>query len=229
MNITGVLEPRLLATLAAVADAGSFSDAADDLGVTQSAVSQQIAELERRVGERVLLRRPFRVTAAGEVLVAAAGRIRAALAIADQDLRALNAGESGTLTVAAFTSAASGPVPAALAEFRRDLPAVTVRLTQMEPLDAYAGVLRGDIDVAVTYQYPQSPRPIPDGIDIREIARDEFVAAVPVGHPLARQPRVVLAEVNAAGLIGTPMTNLPLPWPDGSPNWSHVKHRSGSS
>lgn len=209
---SSALDPRLLATLAAVAAAASFSDAADDLGVTQSAVSQQIAELERRLGEPVLHRRPFRLTPAGEVLLAAAGRIRAALSVADQDLRALRGGEAGTITVAAFTSATAGPVPAALAHFRRELPAVTVRLMQMEPLDAFAAILRGDVDIVIAYQYPQSPRPVPDGIEVREVARDDFVAVVHADHAFAGRKSVSLADVGAAGLIGTPMTNLPLPW-----------------
>jgi DNA-binding transcriptional LysR family regulator len=133
---SATLDPRLLATLAAVAETASFSDAAGDLGVTQSAVSQQIAELERRLGEPVLYRRPFRLTPAGEVLLVAAERIRAALAVADQDLEALRGGEVGSITLAAFTSSTAGPVPAALARFRQDLPTVTVRLLQMEPPEA---------------------------------------------------------------------------------------------
>jgi DNA-binding transcriptional LysR family regulator len=212
---SATLDPRLLATLAAVAETASFSDAAGDLGVTQSAVSQQIAELERRLGEPVLYRRPFRLTPAGEVLLVAAERIRAALAVADQDLEALRGGEVGSITLAAFTSSTAGPVPAALARFRQDLPTVTVRLLQMEPPEAYSGILRGDVDVAVAYQYPQSPRPVPDGVEVREVGRDDFVAVVPSGHAFAERPSVSLKEVAAAGLIGTPMTNLPLPWPPG--------------
>ena len=229
MVTSNALDPRLLATLAVVAEAGSFSDGADDLGLTQSAVSQQVAELERRLGEPVLHRRPLRLTAAGEVLLEAAGRIRTALVTADQELRALQAGETGTITVAAFTSAAAGPVPGALAEFRQQLPAVAVHLVQMEPPGAYAAVLRGDVDIAVTYQYPQSPLPIPAGIDAVGVATDEFGAAVPVGHPLARKRSVTLDQVVDAGLIGTPMTNIPLPWPQGGrPDTStHGLHFAG--
>ena len=229
MVTSNALDPRLLATLAAVAEAGSFSDGADDLGLTQSAVSQQVAELERRLGEPVLHRRPLRLTAAGEVLLEAAGRIRTALATADQELRALHVGETGTITVAAFTSAAAGPVPGALAQFRRQLPAVTVHLAQMEPPEAYAAVLRGDVDIAVTYQYPQSPLPIPVGIDAVGLATDEFGAAVPVGHPLARKRSGTRDQVVDAGLIGTPMTSIPLPWPQGirPDTSSHGLHFAG--
>ena len=228
MSGGSALDARLLATLAAVAEAGSFSDGARDLGLTQSAVSQQIAELERRLGEPVLHRRPLRLTAPGEVLLEAAGRIRAAVAIADQELRALRIGEAGTVTVAAFTSAAAGPVPGALAQFRRQMPAVTVRLLQMEPPHAYAAVLRGDVGIAVTYLYPDSPLPIPDGIAVQEIATDEFAVAVPTGHPLAGEVAATLDQVAGAGLIGTPMTNLPLLWPQGLPDTSgHGLHFAG--
>ncbi|WP_017936294.1 LysR family transcriptional regulator [Nocardioides sp. Iso805N] len=218
------LDPRLLATLEAVVAAGTFIDAADDLGVTQPAVSQQIGELERRLGEPVVHRRPLRLTPAGEVLLAAAGRIRAALAVADQDLRALREGESGSITVATFTSAAAGPVPDALARFHRDLPAVAIRLLQVEPPEAYLGVLRGEVDIAVTYEYPQSPFELPEGVDLQEIAIDEFVAVVPTGHRLTAQPTVTLHEVVAADLIGTPMTKLPMPGPvaETSPSRSYA-------
>ncbi len=207
------LDPRLLATLAAVAETGSFSAAADARHLTQPAVSQQIAALERQVGEPVLHRRPLRPTATGEVLLAAAARIRAALSSADQELRALREGGLGSVTVAAFNSAAAGPVPAALAAFHRELPGVAVGLSQMEPRDAYPALVRGEVDIAVTYRYPQSQKLIPDAVRAEVVAVDDFVAVVPAAHPLAERAAVTLQDAVSAGLIGTPLSEVPLPWP----------------
>lgn len=210
------LDPRLLATLAAVAETGSFSAAAEARHLTQPAVSQQIAMLERQVGASVLHRRPLRLTATGEVLLAAAGRIRAALTAADQDLRALQEGDGGSITVASFNSAAAGPVPAALAAFHEERPGVAIGLSQMEPRDAYPALVRGDVDLAVTYRYPQSQKKIPPDVHVELVGVDEFVAVVPVDHPLARRASLTLHEAAHAGLIGTPLSEVPLPWPGGA-------------
>src|SRR5919199_5642022 len=97
------LELRHLAALKAVADAGTFGRAAAQLGYTQSAISQQIATLERIVGQRLLERpggpRPVSLTGAGELLLRHADAIVARLAAAKADLQALANGEAGTLRV----------------------------------------------------------------------------------------------------------------------------------
>ncbi|MGW2994403.1 LysR family transcriptional regulator [Streptomyces sp. NPDC001193] len=109
------LDPRLLATLEAVVRHGSFSAAARELGYSAPAVSQQIAELERRAGLRVLERRPVRVTPAGEVLLGAEQGVRSTLAAASVELGAMRAGTAGRIRLGAFASAATGIVPQALA------------------------------------------------------------------------------------------------------------------
>src|SRR2546426_8472147 len=102
------VELRHLIALEAVAREGSFGRAAISLGYTQSAVSQQIATLERIVGERLLERpggpRPVSLTEAGELLLPHAAAIVARLKAAQADLHALRAGEAGTLRAGAFQS-----------------------------------------------------------------------------------------------------------------------------
>lgn len=207
------VDVRLLSTLEAVVRTGSFGAAADDLHVTPSAVSQQMSELERRVGRPVLHRRPLRLTPAGTVLVEAALRLRGTLTRAQGQLDALDSGESGRIRVGAFTSATAGPVAQAIGSFRPDFPGVQVHLIQAEPPDCYDGLLRGDLDLAVTYLYPQSPQPIPAGIRIEHAAVDQFVAVVPRTHPLARRRSIDLVDLKDEDLIGTVLTHLPFPWP----------------
>src|SRR6185295_1162335 len=102
------VEVRHLAALSAVARAGSFGRAATELGYTQSAISQQIAALERIVGEKLVERpggpRPISITEAGELLLRHAEAIVARLDAARADMAALRAGETGTLRVATYQS-----------------------------------------------------------------------------------------------------------------------------
>src|SRR5439155_9616842 len=97
------VEIRHLAALQALATEGSFGRAAHKLGYTQSAVSQQIATLERAVGERLVERpggpRPIALTEAGRLLLRHAESIMARLQAAQADLAALSAGEAGSLRV----------------------------------------------------------------------------------------------------------------------------------
>src|SRR5689334_25422038 len=103
------VEIRHFAALQALSDEGSFGRAAERLGYTQSAVSQQIATLERIVGERLVERpggpRPISLTEAGELLLHHAQSIVARLQAARADLDALRAGDVGTLRVGTFQSA----------------------------------------------------------------------------------------------------------------------------
>src|SRR5262249_57895493 len=100
------VELRHLAALQAVAETGSFGGAGGKLGYTQSAISQQIATLERIVGERLVERpggpRPVTMTEAGRVLLGHAESIVARLQAAQADLAALSAGQSGSLHVGTF-------------------------------------------------------------------------------------------------------------------------------
>src|SRR6059036_4217341 len=95
------LEFRHLIALKAIAETGTFGRAAAQLGYTQSAISQQIAMLERIVGQRLIDRpggpRPVSLTEAGELLLRHADAIAARLQAAQADLAALDAGDAGPL------------------------------------------------------------------------------------------------------------------------------------
>ena len=149
------VEVRHLAALRAVAREGSFGAAATSLGYTQSAVSQQIATLERAVGERLLDRpggpRPVSMTAAGEVLLRHAERVVAGMEAAWADLQALAAGDAGTLRVGTYQSVGARILPDLMRRFVAARPGVEVQLTEstsdQELLDE---VERGDTDLSFT-------------------------------------------------------------------------------
>ena len=109
------LDLRHLVALKAIADEGSFGKAAERLGYTQSAISQQIAALERIVGLRLIERpggpRPISLTEAGQILLRHADAIQARLLAAKADMSALEAGDAGRLRVGTFQSVGAKIIP----------------------------------------------------------------------------------------------------------------------
>jgi DNA-binding transcriptional LysR family regulator len=201
------VSPRHLATLEAIVRLGSFGAAADELGYTQSAVSQQVAELERRVGTSVLTRRPVRLTQAGLVLLDAEASIRLALARAESEVAALREGVVGHLRVGAFVSAANSVVPAALTRLRETSPGLTVTLAEHETASAYAALLRGELDLALTFDYDRTPQPEPPGLSRELLFEDPVVVVLPAAHPLAARTSIDPREVADGEWIATPVTD----------------------
>ena len=115
-------DPRQLAALVAVVETGTFGAAADELGYTQSAVSQQVAALERVAGASLLVRpggpRRVSLTPAGEALVVHARAVLARLQAARADLDAISAGDRGTLRVGTMQSVGTKVLPWLLKRFR---------------------------------------------------------------------------------------------------------------
>src|SRR5205823_6460569 len=122
------VELRHFAALQAIAAEGSFGRAAVRLGYTQSAISQQIATLERIVGEKLVERpggpRPVSLTEAGRLLLRHADSIVARLQAAQADLQALRAGEAGTLRIGTFQSVGARLLPEIMRRFTAAWPAV---------------------------------------------------------------------------------------------------------
>ena len=128
------VELRHFLALEAVAREGSFGKAATSLGYTQSAVSQQIATLERIVGHRLIERpggpKPVSLTEAGQLLLTHAGAIAARVAAAQADLTALAEGQAGTLRVGVFQSVGQRILPEVMTRFFAAWPQVNVTLTE---------------------------------------------------------------------------------------------------
>jgi DNA-binding transcriptional LysR family regulator len=197
------IELRHLLALEAVARTGSFGKAATSLGYTQSAVSQQIATLERIVGQRLLERpggpRPVSLTEAGRLLLTHADAIAARLAAAQADLSALADGEAGTLRVGVFQSVGQRILPEVMSRFMEAWPKVDVALTESaddtELLDL---VERGDLDLTF------SDLPLVEGpFESVELLRDPYVMVVPADSELAaRGSAPPLREIAELDLIG---------------------------
>ena len=191
-----------LRTLVLVLDLGSVSAAADVLGYTQSAVSQQLAALEREAGAMLVDRsqRPLRPTRAGATLRPHIERVLGALGVADAALEDLHSGTT-RLRLAAFPSALSSFVPAAVRDLRRAHPDLVVRVFQLDTQDAVERLRGGDVDLAVVHHLPGSDMPATAGLQRHKLLVDDLYVVLPEGHRLARRDAVSLTDLDGEPLI----------------------------
>jgi molybdate transport repressor ModE-like protein len=196
------VELRHFAALQALAATGSFGRAARSLGYTQSAVSQQIATLERIVGAQLVERpggpRPVSLTEAGDLLLRHADSIVARLHAAQADLQALQAGEVGTLRVGTFQSVGARVLPEVMRRFTATWPGVDVVLVEMDDVEIEQALERGEFDVGFVL-LPVADAPL----ETIELLRDPYVLVTAVGSRLAASRRPPsLEEIAAEPLIG---------------------------
>lgn len=197
------VEVRHFAALQAIAGEGSFRGAAVRLGYTQSAVSQQIATLERIVGERLIDRpggpRPISLTDAGEMLLRHADAIMARIHAAQADLAAVAAGIGGSLRIGTYQSVGSSILPILMRDFAAAWPQLEIRLTESSVDDELlADVERGALDLAFAV-FPLPPGPF-EGV---ELLCDPYVLVVPADSPLADESRpLALGAIADLPLIG---------------------------
>ena len=196
------LEFRHLAALQAVADEGSFNGAARRLGYTQSAISQQIASLERIVGMRVVERvhgkKTLGLSVAGTTLLAHAEAIQARLGAAKTDIDALARGTAGPLRIGAYESVSTRLLPGILRRFVTAFPDIDVQLGEaLHDLDFLRALERGDLDLAFL------DLPLPTGpFATTPVLTDPYVLVAQAGSEQARAcPPRTLAELARLPLI----------------------------
>jgi DNA-binding transcriptional LysR family regulator len=197
------LDLRHLVALKAIADEGSFGKAAERLGYTQSAISQQIAALERIVGMRLIERpggpRPISLTEAGRILLRHADAIQARLLAAKADMAALEAGDAGRLRVGTFQSVGAKIIPRLLREFSVSHPLVEVVLRESQnESDLLEMIERGDLDLTF-WTLPVDAGPY----ETIELLHDPYVLVVPAASPFAALKRApTLKEIVLQPIIG---------------------------
>ncbi|MHC0432867.1 LysR family transcriptional regulator [Streptomyces sp. O3] len=203
-----MLNLERLRTLDALARHGSVSGAAAGLHVTTSAVSQQMAKLEREVGQQLLAKngRGIRLTDAGRLLADHAARILSQVELAQSDLEAQRDRVVGELRISAFPTAMRGLFPAALTALRERHPGLRVTSREREPGDGAAGVIRGDLDLAVVLDWYNKPLPVPEGLARASLLDDPADVVMPAGHRLADRDEVDLEEL---------ATDEWISWPEG--------------
>jgi DNA-binding transcriptional LysR family regulator len=192
-----MLDPRRLLTFGEVARRGSFSRAAEALALTQPAVSQQVAALERQLGVRLLDRGPGgpAPTEAGTLLLAHADAVAGRLAQADAQIAELVAAERETLRLGAFSSAMATIVPAAVGRLSRERPGLQVEVGEVSAQQAGEAVGSGELHVAVCFQDLAVARREPDGTERHDLGEEAMLVALPRDHRLAGRRRIPLAAL----------------------------------
>jgi molybdate transport repressor ModE-like protein len=204
------LEFRHIVALDTVTRTGSFGRAAAELGYTQSAVSQQIATLERIVGEKLIERpggaRRASLTEAGAVLLRHVEAIVARLDAARADIAALHAGESGQLRIGTYQSIGARLLPAVMRRFVDDWAAVEIGLSEPHTdQELYSLLERGELDLAFC------SLPLPDGpFDALELMSDPYILLVPAESELARRDRATIDDLGSVPIIGCAATGAKL-------------------
>ena len=176
------MDTRQLQAFCAVVDRKSFSQAADQLGVTQPAVSLQVRALEQRVGQTLLDRSGRRVepTEAGRRLYRSASRL---LALEAQLFEEVSADESllvGTLAIGASTGPGAHLVPLLLCDFQREHSEVRVALSIWDTQTVIDHVVDRELELGVVGALRRHR-----SLEFEQLALDEIVLAVPPGHPFA--------------------------------------------
>ncbi len=191
------IDPRRVLTFREVARLGSFSRAAEALALTQPAVSQQVAALERQAGAQLLERGPggLTLTPAGELLLAHAEVVADRLELAEGQLDELTAHAARELRIGAFPSALATRVPQALARLTEERPDVKAVVGEGTSGELVARVRSGALHVAVCFQDAARPRREHDGAERIDVDEEPFAALLPQGHPLAGSGPVRIAAL----------------------------------
>ncbi|MGW1196210.1 LysR family transcriptional regulator [Streptomyces sp. NPDC002536] len=197
------MELQQMRYVVAVAETGGFTRAAERCHVVQSALSHQIARLEKELGTRLFDRtsRAVRLTAAGEAFVPVARQALDAAERARAEVRAATGKVSGNLAVGAISTVAAVDLADALRRYQTRYPDVRIRLVGGVSEELIERVRDSSLDVAFT---GLDPGTVPKGVRHRELARGELVAIVAPEHPLAGRKRTDLQRLAREPFIDFP-------------------------
>ncbi|HEY2436304.1 MAG TPA: LysR family transcriptional regulator, partial [Solirubrobacteraceae bacterium] len=189
---------RQLRVLQSVGETGSFSAAADRLDYTQPAVSKIVALLERQLGATLVDRgiRPLRLTEAGSALIQRAAKAFEQIAAARVEVEAIANLSAGSLRVGTFSSAGAAMVVDALRSFRNSHPDIVVSITEIGmPSAVTRSVRRGDLDLGVSFDYPEIGDTFADDLAVVHLLDDPFDVVVPRGHRLERDQTIAFGDL----------------------------------
>jgi molybdate transport repressor ModE-like protein len=196
--MTSPLDVGRLRLLREVGLRGSIAGAARAVGLTPSAVSQQLTALERETGAALVDRSPRGVvlTGTGQALADRAEQVLDVLAAARADLDRLAGSVAGGVRVASVASAAATVVSSAVSALRTSHPGIEVTVVAAEPERGIGLLLTGDVDVAVVDEYDYVPLALPDAAIVRELGVEPLVVVRPAGANRRRSELAGLADAD---------------------------------
>nr|WP_255426695.1 LysR family transcriptional regulator [Pseudonocardia sp. C8] len=190
------MDVRRLALLAAVLDSGSMTAAAEQLGYSPSAVSQQLRRLEIEAGQPLLHRqaRGVRPTEAGTVLAGHARHVLRRLEAAEADLAELAGLRRGTLAIGTFPTVASALMPPVVSRFRRQFPDIRLDVRSARFDELVAMLETGRVGLSLLWDY-EWDRVDPGAFSLTPLLDDPTVLVVAEDHRLARRRHTTMAEL----------------------------------
>lgn len=207
-----MLNVTRLKMLREVAARGTIAAAAESLFMTPSAVSQQMAVLEREAGVPLLERRGrgVRLTEAALGLVENTERILASIERAEADLAAASTGVLGHVRVSAFPTAAKSVLIPALLSLRQLHPNLRISMIDLEPEESLPALKARELDVVVTYEWDLLPTPEDAGIEREELFTERVYITLPQSHPLARRggPIAISELADEQWIVGRDSTSM---------------------
>jgi len=221
-----------LISLRAVDSHGSVVAAAEALGYTPSAISQQVKRLERQAGVPLLERvgRGVMLTSHGRHLVDAGGRLLTDLEEIESGLHQVAGTVAGHLRLAVFSTATRGLVAPVIRDVLAAHPGLTLALTEREPWDTVDLVASGQTDIGVVHSWGDVQLAIPDHLTTSVLAHDVADVIVPSDHRLAARTRVSPHDLVDEGWIATPEGTICRQWLlrmyDGTGRLPRIAHQS---
>jgi DNA-binding transcriptional LysR family regulator len=193
-----MLELKQLRIFRTIVEVGSFTRAADQLGLSQPAISQQIRALEESLGVPLLVRagRGARPTPAGDVLFQCSRHVLERVEDVERRFAEQTAGRAGVVRIGAPEPPCSYLLPGALVPLRRELPRVEIRVVSGQPAVTLARLEAGELDLAML------PTPVVgERLRVVEVGSDDLVAIMPPEHPWATRSRVLAADFASEPLV----------------------------
>jgi DNA-binding transcriptional LysR family regulator len=200
-----MLDLRRLRLLHELHERGTIAAVADALQFTPSAVSQQLAVLERETGVRLLERagRGVRLTDSALALVEHAGALLERAALAEADLAAAAGTVTGRGRIAAFQSVALNLALPAMQALARDAPRLRCELIEAEPEHSLPALALGDVDLVLGDEWRHQPRRLPEGLQRHDLLVDRVLLVLPARHPVARRYQDAVPLAALAGEVWT--------------------------
>ena len=200
-GLAAALDLQTVRVVRQIAEHGSLTAAAEALGYSQPAVSQQLRRFEERTGIALVERvgRGIRLTQSGRVLARHANAVATALEAAAGELAEIRGLRAGRVRLVAFPSASATLVPRLIAVLGAAHPGVAVTYVEAEPPEAVAAVRADRADLAITFSYPgdrdDPHRASARGLDVRAFGEEPIRLVLPAGHPAAASDVVDLSAV----------------------------------
>jgi DNA-binding transcriptional LysR family regulator len=196
-----MLDLRRLRLLRELHARGTIAAVADALQYTPSAVSQQLAVLEREAGRPLLERvgRGVRLTDDALVLVGHAEALLARADLAEAQLAAGDGRVAGRARIASFQSMALRLAVPAMRALSAAAPDLRCELIEAEPEQSLPALALGDLDLVLADEWQHQPRPRPEGVDREDLCVDPVALVLPADHPAARRHRHAVPLAALAG------------------------------